>query len=432
MLPERSQVHLLFQECWMRLNREGHTQACQKIRETGCAYVSLFAEKHIGSPFVKKDLMDASSMVDAMMAITLYEHILRHPDAGRDGVYEYFCKTPFERLVEHGTTLYRQVVGDPSETDWSTDASFVNQFAQMYPVFLRVRQDIETLGRIAGALGFSKSDAHRSIIDAIIDTSEDDKTLARALRSIMAGAAIGFDKPWLALYPDGMLRILRTLYLAQSDGGKPPYVRQDQSDAWFVGYLSGLKSSTSLTNHDLDLLKLCLRDAVFELQRLWDDPEYLASTLACPGDESGFATGKHAFFWAAFFDASQMSHEGDLCGGTREWDGATFCKPVWTTLLGKASGVPFDGDEEDDDALMAYTRDRCAGAREQTIQWDLAASFLLTDAPWSPVQREHFTLILDTLKRVMAVIQEHGCEEDSIRATLAVLDRLEYGPQAQD
>ncbi|EGQ61026.1 hypothetical protein GGI1_04018 [Acidithiobacillus sp. GGI-221] len=101
-------------------------------------------------------------------------------------------------------------------------------------------------------------------------------------------------------------------------------------------------------------------------------------------------------------------------------------------FLEKASGLPFVGDEDDEDALLEYLRNQSVRASAHPLQWELAASFLLTDAPWFPLMREHLTLVLDSLKRAMAVIQGHGCDEDHIRATLAVLDHIEYGPQAQD
>lgn len=434
-LPERSHVLSLFQECWTRLNREGPTQTCQQIRETGCAYVSLFAEKYIGSPFVQKDLVAASHMVDAMVSIALYAWRAGGMDAGGEDVCQYFLDTPFSQLVENGVSLYQKVVGDPScssGTDWMAGmpAVAVTAFTRDYPVFLRVREDVKALERVALALGFGNDGAFRSARDTIIELRDDGQILAQVLRSVLAGVAMGFKKPWLTLYPDGMLRILRTLYLDRAQGLEPPWMRAVDPDAALDKCLSNHPSAV-LTTRDREMLTSCMQGAVVELQRLWDDPEYLSETLACPGPET-FFDGKQRFFRTTFSDTGQQMFDGDHCAGTREWDLAVFSLPIWVSFLEKASGIPFDGDEDDADALMDYMRSLCARASEHPLHWERASSFLLTDAPWIPVLREHFTLILDTLKRAIAVVQEHGCEDGRIRATIAVMDRLEYSPQARD
>lgn len=434
-LPERSQTLSLFQECWTRLNREKPAHACQHIREIGRAYVSLFAEKYIGSPFVQKDLVAASHMVDAMASIALYTWRVGHKDAGGKEIYQHFLDIPFSEFVEHGVALYQQVVGDPSGsagTDWVTGmpAVAVTAFARDYPVFLRVREDVKTLERVALALGFANDGAFRSARDAIIDLREDEQILAQVFRSVLAGVAMGFKKPWLTLYPDGMLGILRALYIDRAQGLESPWMRIVDPDAALDEYLSN-RPSAALTTRDCEMLASCMQGAVVELQRLWDDPEYLSEMLACPGPETFFA-GKQRFFRTAFFYTGQQMFDGDHCAGTREWDLAAFSLPLWVTFLEKASGIPFDGDEDDADALMDYMRSLCAHASEHPLHWERASSFILTDAPWIPTLREHFILILDTLKRAIAVVQEHGCEVDRIRATIAVMDRLEYGPQALD
>jgi hypothetical protein len=431
MLPERSRVQLLFQECWIRLNREGRTQDCQNIRETGRAYVSLFAEKYIGSPFVQKDLVAAASMVDVIAAIALYAWRQQHTSAGDEEVYQHFLCTPFSQLVENGVALYQQVVGDPSEMGWTSSGSTaIALFSRDYPLFLRVREDVKTLERVAEAFKFGKVGAYGSARDAIIDLREDGQVLARVLRSVLAGMAMGFRKPWLTLYPDGMLMVLRTLYLDRARGLDAPWTRSVCPEAALDVCLSGQQSAV-LTVQDREMITSSLQDAVTELQRMWDDPKYLSDILACPGPET-FYVGKQVFFRTAFFDTGPQMFDGDYCAGTSEWDLAAFSLPVWVIFLEKASGIPFDGDGDDEDALLEYLRDQRARIQEHPPQWELAASFLLTDAPWVPSMREHLTLVLDTLKCAMSVIQGHGCDDDHVRTTLAVLNGLEYGPQAQD
>ncbi len=422
MLPGRSMVHLLFQECWIRLNREESVQAFQHIRETGPAYVSLFAEKYIGSPFVQKDLMAAVYMVDAMAAVALYAWRQQHPEAGRDEVYQYFLKTPFSQLIDNGIYLYRQVVGDPSVqdgSDWSADLSSVTAFARDYPVFLRVRNDVETLKRIAAVLGFVNDEAFRCAKDAIIELREDGNVLHQALRSLLAGMVMGFKKPWLMFYPDDMLKMLRTLYLdhCRAHSKKLPTTLET--------VLSNDQISM-LTAQDRELMASCLRGAVIELQRLWGDHEYLSEMIACPGPET-FYSGKQSLFRRAFLDTSRQMFDGDHCAGTREWDLSVFNLPVWIVFLEKASGIAFKGEEYDTDAQVDYLRSLCANADEYPLQWERASLFLMTDAPWIPVQREHYTLIFDALKRAVTASREHGCEEDRIRATIAVMEHLENG-----
>lgn len=433
MLPERYRVHLLFQECWTRLNREGATQASRQIRETGRAYVSLFAEKYIDSPFVHKDLMSATRMVDALVTIALCAWRTRHSDAGSEEIYQRFLEVPFSQWIDSGVALYQQVIGDPSETDWTEDNHAVAMFARDYPVFLSVREDVKTLERVASALGFGNGAAFCSVRDSIIEQREEGQILVQSLRSVMAGVAMGLKKPWLALYPDGMLEILRTLYLDRANGLDAPWTRAHLPEAALEMYLSNCPS-VILTVQDHEMLAACMQRAVIELQRLWDDPGYLSEMLACPGpEEKTFFAGKPRFFRTDFFDTGQMMFDGDHCAGTREWDLAAFSIPAWVVFLEKASGILFDGDEEDDDALMDYMRSLCAQASDHPLQWELASSFILTDAPWVPIFRKHFTMILDTLKQAMTVVvQEHACSDDHIRATIADMNRLEFGPLQQD
>lgn len=415
----------------MRLNREGRTHDCQTIRETGCAYVSLFSEKYIGSPFVRKDLAAAACLVDTMASVALFAWQIGAGNAGREDIYRHFLGVPFAQLIENGVDLYQQVVGDPSWVDWTVGASVaVSVFTRDYPVFLRAREDAKTLERVASVFEFRNVGAYRSARDEIIDLSEEGRVLAQVLRSVLAGVAMGFQKPWLTLYPDGMLRVLRTLYLDRAQGLEAPWVRTVSPDVALNVYLSGHQSA-ALTVLDREMIVSHLRDAVTELQRLWDDPEYLSAILACPVLDT-FYTGKQSFFRDAFFDTGKQTFDGDHCAGTPEWDLTAFNLPAWVIFLEKASGVPFVGDEDDEDVFLEYLRNQSVRANEHPLQWELAASFLLTDAPWFPLMREHLTLVLDTLKRAMEVIQAHGCAEDHIHATLAVLNGLEYGPQAQD
>ncbi len=432
MLPERSSAASLVRECWIRLNREGRTEDCRKIHEAGSAYVSLFAEKYIGSPYVRKDLAAAARLVDAMASVALLAWQIGAGHAGRDDIYRHFLVVSFAHLIENGVTLYQQVVGDPSSVDWTVGApAAVSMFARDYPVFLRAREDVKTLERVASVFGFRNVGAYRSAKDEIVDLCEEGRVLAQVLRSVLAGVVMGFHKPWLTLYPDGMLRVLRTLYLDRSQGLDAPWVRMDAtSDNALEAFLSS-HQSMNLTVSDHEMIMSSLGDAVTELQRLWDDPEYLSAMLACPGLDT-YYVGKQSFFRDAFFDTGKQTFDGDYCAGTPEWDLAAFNRPSWVIFLEKASGIPFSGDEDDEGDLLDYLRNQAVRASAQPLQWELAASFLLTDAPWFPCMREHLTLVLDTLKRVMAVIQNHACAEDHVHTTLTVLNRLEYGPLAPD
>ncbi|WP_163055045.1 hypothetical protein [Acidithiobacillus ferrooxidans] len=432
MLPERFQDHGLFQECWMRLNREGRAQDVQSVRDTGSAYVSLFAEKHIGSPFVQKDLMSAARMVDAMASIALYAWRTKRKDVGSEEIYQHFLEVPFSQWIERGVALYRQVIGDPSETDWTTENVAVGAFLRDYPVFLRVCADVKTLEHVASALGFGNDGAFHAARDALMDLREDVDILGQVLRSVMAGVAMGLEKPWLALYPDGMLEILRTLYLDRADGLVPPWTRTPLPEVALERCLSD-PSSAILTAQDRERLAACLQSAVTELQRLWDKPEYLSEMLACPGlEEKTRFDHERRRFRAAFFDTSQQMFDSDHCVGTREWDLAAFSLPLWVVFLEKASGLSFDGDGDDEMDLLDYLCNQCMRATEHPLHWERALSFLLTESPWVPHLRAHFTLILDTLKRAMTMLLDHGCANDRLRATMAILYRLEYEPQAAD
>ncbi|EGQ63728.1 hypothetical protein GGI1_21249 [Acidithiobacillus sp. GGI-221] len=136
MLPERSSVVSLSRECWIRLNREGRTDDCREVREAGGAYVSLFAGRYIGSPYVRKDLAAAARLVDAMASVALLAWQIGAGNADREDIYRHFLGVSFAQLIENGVTLYQQVVGDPSSVDWTVGASAaVSMFARDYPVF---------------------------------------------------------------------------------------------------------------------------------------------------------------------------------------------------------------------------------------------------------------------------------------------------------